>query len=64
MRTLDLISHTHWDREWHQPFQQFRLKLVHLIDSLLDILDAESLSWECYINTRGGRCMVVLGQPE
>jgi alpha-mannosidase len=39
MRTLHLVSHTHWDREWYLTFQQFRLKLVHLIDGLLDILD-------------------------
>ncbi|MDI6768249.1 MAG: glycoside hydrolase family 38 C-terminal domain-containing protein [Anaerolineales bacterium] len=39
MTTLHLISHTHWDREWYLTFQQFRLKLVHLIDGLLDILD-------------------------
>jgi len=38
MRTLHVVSHTHWDREWHQTFQQFRLKLVHLVDNLLDIL--------------------------
>lgn len=39
MYTLHLISHTHWDREWYQTFQQFRLRLVHLVDNLLDILD-------------------------
>jgi alpha-mannosidase len=38
MQTLHIISHTHWDREWYLTFQQFRLKLVHLIDKLLDIL--------------------------
>jgi len=38
MQTLHVISHTHWDREWYQTFQQFRLKLVHLIDKLLEIL--------------------------
>ncbi|MBN2387136.1 MAG: hypothetical protein JXB85_08950 [Anaerolineales bacterium] len=42
MRTLHLVSHTHWDREWYLPFQQFRLKLVHLIDGLLEILEADS----------------------
>ena len=41
MRTLHLVSHTHWDREWYLTFQQFRLKLVHLIDGLLDLLDAD-----------------------
>lgn len=39
MRTLHLVSHTHWDREWYLPFQLFRLKLVHLVDNLLAILD-------------------------
>ncbi len=38
-KTLFLVSHTHWDREWYLPFQQFRFKLVRLIDRLLDILD-------------------------
>jgi hypothetical protein len=33
-----LISHTHWDREWYLPFQEFRLKLVRLIDGMLDLL--------------------------
>jgi mannosylglycerate hydrolase len=42
MRTLHLISHTHWDREWYLPYQQFRLKLVRLVDNLLDILDQDS----------------------
>ena len=41
MRNLYVISHTHWDREWHLPFQLFRLKLVHLVDGLLDILEKD-----------------------
>lgn len=41
MKTLHVISHTHWDREWYLTFQQFRIKLVHLIDKLLDILDED-----------------------
>lgn len=38
-RTLHVISHTHWDREWYLTFQQFRMRLVDLIDNLLYILD-------------------------
>jgi len=38
MTTLHLISHTHWDREWYLTFQQFRLRLVHLMDHLLELL--------------------------
>lgn len=38
MATLHLVPHTHWDREWYLPYQVFRLKLVHLLDLLLEIL--------------------------
>jgi alpha-mannosidase len=41
MATLHLISHTHWDREWYQTFQQFRLRLVHMVDNLLAIMLTE-----------------------
>lgn len=34
-----VISHTHWDREWYLNFEQFRIKLVELIDNLIDILE-------------------------
>jgi 2-O-(6-phospho-alpha-D-mannosyl)-D-glycerate hydrolase len=41
--TLDihLISHTHWDREWYLTHEQFRFRLVALIDRLLDLLEAD-----------------------
>jgi hypothetical protein len=40
-RTLHIVPHTHWDREWHLPFQLFRIRLVHLMDQLLDMLDRD-----------------------
>ena len=40
MREYHVISHTHWDREWYRPFERFRLRLVDLIDRLLELLDA------------------------
>ncbi len=36
-----VISHTHWDREWYQPFQVFRARLIDLIDDVLEILAVE-----------------------
>ena len=36
-----LVPHTHWDREWYQTFQQFRIRLVRAVDKLLDILDRD-----------------------
>lgn len=38
---VSIVTHTHWDREWYQTFQQFRYQLVQLIDQVLDILQEE-----------------------
>ncbi len=38
--TMILVPETHWDREWHQTFQEFRYRLVRLTDKLLDTLDS------------------------
>ena len=40
-RRLHVVTHTHWDREWYATYQEFRLRLVRLVDRLLDQLDAE-----------------------
>jgi len=40
-RTVAVVPHTHWDREWYQPFQTFRLRLVDLLDDLLPRLEAD-----------------------
>lgn len=34
-----MISHTHWDREWYQTQEEFRLRLIDLFDHLLETLD-------------------------
>jgi mannosylglycerate hydrolase len=39
--TVFVIAHTHWDREWYATFQQFRLRLVHMLDALLDLLERD-----------------------
>jgi len=36
-----IVPHTHWDREWYEPFQSFRLRLVKLLDSLLPMLETD-----------------------
>lgn len=38
---ITLVSHTHWDRAWYCTFQEYRVRLVRLIDRLLDLLDAD-----------------------
>jgi hypothetical protein len=39
--TVHVVSHTHWDREWYLTHEQFRLRLVDLVDHVLALLDAD-----------------------
>lgn len=66
METIHLVSHTHWDREWYLPFQVFRLKLVRLMDGLLELLeqdpgyryfmlDGQTIVLDDYLQVRPGR---------
>ncbi len=63
MQILFVVSHTHWDREWYEPFQIFRMRLVKCIDRLLDIfatdpdykyflLDGQTIVLEDYLEVR------------
>lgn len=36
-----LVSGTHWDREWYRTFQEFRFRLVDILDELLVVLERE-----------------------
>jgi mannosylglycerate hydrolase len=57
-----LLVHTHWDREWYRPFPQFRLRLVSLIDEVLEgvagspfLLDGQAVVLEDYLEVRPER---------
>ena len=39
-RTVYVVPHCHWDREWYQPHELFRWRLVQMIDELLDHMEA------------------------
>lgn len=38
-RTMYVVPHCHWDREWYQPQELFRWRLVQMIDELLDHME-------------------------
>ena len=40
-KTAYIVSTTHWDREWYWTQERFRIRLVELIDSLLEIFKNE-----------------------
>jgi alpha-mannosidase/mannosylglycerate hydrolase len=37
------VLSSHWDREWYEPFQYYRYRLVQLMDRLIDGFDAGRL---------------------
>lgn len=39
--SVRVVPHTHWDREWYEPFQTFRMRLVELVDLLLRLFEAD-----------------------
>ncbi len=41
LKTGIVVSHTHWDRAWYLPFQQFRHRMVRMIDRLLDLFESD-----------------------
>jgi alpha-mannosidase len=57
-----VVPHTHWDREWYLPFEQFRLRLVVVVDQVLDtlerdermrfVLDGQTIVLEDYLELR------------
>ncbi len=60
-----VVAHTHWDREWYASFQAFRVRLVDMMDSLLEILrtdpefqftlDGQTVLLEDYLEIRPSR---------
>src|SRR5436190_3147315 len=36
-----VVPHTHWDREWYLPFEQFRLRLGAVVDGVVDTLERD-----------------------
>src|SRR5262245_45319042 len=40
-RHLVVVPHTHWDREWYRTREEFRHRLVRLVDALLDLLERD-----------------------
>lgn len=57
-----IIPHTHWDREWYLPFEEFRHRLIVAFDQVLDTLeedpdwrftmDGQAVALEDYLDVR------------
>lgn len=58
-----VISHSHWDRAWYQPFESYRHRLVRMTDRIVHLLendleyksfmfDGQTILLEDYIGAR------------
>jgi alpha-mannosidase len=61
---VTLVPHTHWDREWYEPFAVFSERLVAMMDTLLDLaadgfphfhLDGQTAMIDDYLERRPER---------
>ncbi len=55
-RIVYVVPHTHWDREWYQPHELFRWRLVQMIDELLALLERDP-AFRCF--TLDGQTVVI-----
>ncbi|MDT2834069.1 alpha-mannosidase [Vagococcus carniphilus] len=58
-----IISHSHWDREWYMPYEQHHMRLIRLMDDLLELfktnpdfnsfhLDGQTIILDDYLQVR------------
>ncbi len=47
-KIVTIVSHTHWDRAWYVTFQEFRARLIRLIDRLIKIME-EDLNYRVFM---------------
>ncbi|MHA1684351.1 MAG: alpha-mannosidase [Promethearchaeota archaeon] len=47
-KTLLMVSHTHWDREWYLTFEEFRLRLLKVIQKALYMGRSED-EWDSFM---------------
>lgn len=70
-KIVHIISHSHWDREWYLPYEQHHMRLIELIDDLLDLfktdpefksfhLDGQTIPLDDYLAVRPHRRQEIL----
>lgn len=46
-RTVFVVPHTHWDREWYLPHELFRWRLTQMVDALIDYMESHP-EYRCF----------------
>ncbi len=56
LRQFFVVPHTHWDREWYAPFEEFQLRLASVVDEVMEVLESDP-SFRCF--TLDGQAIVL-----
>lgn len=40
-KQIYIVSHSHWDREWYMPYEQHHMRLIELMDDLLELFEKD-----------------------
>ncbi len=56
LRRFFVVPHTHWDREWYVPFEEFQLRLASVVDEVIEVLESDP-SFPCF--TLDGQAIVL-----
>jgi alpha-mannosidase len=40
---IHIVPHTHWDREWYYTLEEFRYRLIKMMDTLLEAMEKDSI---------------------
>jgi len=56
LRRWFVVPHTHWDREWYVPFEEFQLRLAAVVDEVIDVLESDP-DFTCF--TLDGQAIVI-----
>ncbi|MCR5260544.1 MAG: hypothetical protein K6C94_01775 [Candidatus Gastranaerophilales bacterium] len=43
MKKIIAYAHTHWDREWYREFEEFRLRLIEVVNDIIEKLSSGKL---------------------
>ena len=65
-KTVYILSHSHWDREWYLPYEQHHMRLIELMDDVLELfetdpefksfhLDGQTIILDDYLQVRPGK---------
>ena len=68
-KTIHVVSHTHWDREWYMPYEKHHMRLIDLMDGVIEAfedpdfkyywLDGHYLPLEDYLEVKPGNRKII-----